>query len=154
VAEITFRPPTSGDIEAIAADLCAGERMTMRDLYGPVDLKEKVAEAIMVSEDAQIGVYEGRPVGVVGVVSISLLEGIGNLWMMGTEELFRHRGSLVRAGRRHVARLHETYPRLVGRIDARHAGTLKWLRLLGFTVGEPVADGPVQFCFFERIDHV
>jgi hypothetical protein len=150
---VVFRELVAGDIDYLAQHLCAGERETLRDVYGPdVDFKDRVASAVLLSQTCEAWSLNGGspPLCVVGVAQVSLLEGTGNLWMLATEELFRHPRLLVAAGRRHVALLHRAYPALMGRIDARRTGTLKWLQMLGFTVGAPQQDGPVSYCYFAR----
>lgn len=149
---VVFRPLTAGDIDHVARHLCPGERESMRDVHGPdVDLKNRVAKAVLMSQTCEAWTVDGAPpLCLVGVVQTSLLEGVGNLWMLATEELFRRPRVLIVTGRRHVGILHRTYPTLMGRIDARRTGTLKWLQMLGFAVGEPVQDGPVSYCYFER----
>jgi hypothetical protein len=152
VGSLIFRPVESGDIEAIAADLCAGERMTLRDRYGEsVDIKAKITESILMSATCHTGVLEGQPVCFVGVVPVSLIDGIGNGWFVVTEQLLRRPGHLVRGLARHIRWLHRTYATLMGQIDSRHVGTIRWMRMLGFQVSEPKpARGNVRFCGFER----
>ena len=151
MAELIFRPLTAGDIDAVAADLCAGERMTMRDVYGAITPQFYLTDSIMRSGIVHAGELAGRPVCVFGVVPVSLLGGTGWVWFMTTEALLRHPITLVKGVRRHVQRLHETFPRLIGKIDSRHTSTMRWMRMLGGVIGGPVA-GPngVQFCDFVK----
>jgi hypothetical protein len=151
VGSLIFRPMTSGDLEAIATNLCAGERMTMRDVYGDVAPADYIAHSILMSAVVHVGELDGRPVCVFGVVPVSIIDGVGYSWFMTTEELLRHPGTLVRGIQRHVVRLHEQFRRLVGRIDARHVSTIRWMRMLGGVVGDP-QPGPngVQFCEYVK----
>lgn len=150
--DVHFRALAPGDIDHVAANLCEGEMRTLLDVYGAgVRAKEKVLDAILLSESCLVAARDRGPaLAIVGVVPQSQLSGVGCLWMVATEEAFKDTRTLVRAGRRHVQWLLGNYSRLVGRVDARNEGTVKWLRLLGFTVHEPVADGRVDYCHFEK----
>ena len=151
MGKLIFRPITAGDLEAVVADLCDGERMTMRDLYGDVDPRAYVSHSILHSAICHTGELDGRPVCFFGVVPESILDGVARVWFMTTRELLNRPGTLVRGIRRHVLRLHEQFPKLVGSIDARHTATIRWMRMLGGTIHDP-RPGPngVQFCDFER----
>jgi len=149
---VVFRPLIAGDIDHVAQNLCPGELETLRDVGGAeLDVKGAVANEVLLARTCEAWVVGGgKPLCIVGVRQVSLLEGIGNLWMLATAELFRHPRYLVVAGRRHVATLHRTYSVLIGRVDARRTGTRKWQQLLGFKVGEPVPEGPVDYCYYAR----
>lgn len=150
---VVFRPLEAGDIQYIAANLCVGEREVIRSNHGDVDLLQVVSRAVLLSEKVEVAVRmpEGQPLALIGVAPVSIMEGAGNLWMLATDAAFEDARFLVRGGRRYVSRLAETYPVLVGRVDARLGGVLKWLRLMGFTVGAPARDGEATYCNFRKV---
>lgn len=62
---------------------------------------------------------------------------LGNVWLMTTEAVERHRKDFLKAARPAVRVLLGHYPVLVGFVDTEHAETVRFARWLGFEVKEP-----------------
>jgi ribosomal protein S18 acetylase RimI-like enzyme len=92
---------------------------------------------------------EGKLLAVWGIVPSS--EG-GIIWLLGTDELDRHRGALFRLAREYVAKMLSTYGRLYNYVDARNAKAIRWLNRLGFTIhlAEPRGYENLPFHLFEK----
>lgn len=153
-----IRPLRTGDIDFLSGHLSAGELRTMRDVHGPdVSPKKRIAEAVLRSDNPMVLARSGddRPLMIFGVIPVSLMPSVGVIWAMGTDEAFEHPVTLVREGRRYVRQMIATrYEQLVGLVDARLPGMLRYVRLLGFTVGEPKQNGPVTYYRYEMKRHV
>jgi len=150
VGKVAFSAAHEGDVKYVAANLCAGERLTFRDLYGDVDPALRVADTVQRSVECRVAILDGTPLMLFGVVRASLLGGDGLLWFLATEEALKHPGVLVREGRKYVDGLLTRFDSLEGRIDARHTGTVKWVRLLGFDVRSAAIESGVLFHRFEK----
>jgi hypothetical protein len=60
----------------------------------------------------------------------------------------------MRNTREHLSRFHQTYPILFNIVDARNESHLRWLKRVGFAVGERllVGKGAVPFYFFSKVN--
>ncbi len=85
--------------------------------------------------------HRGELAALFGVAPLSLLDGIGSPWVLGTELLDRLPGALTRSARHYLARMLRTYPVLLNHVDARNAASIRWLRRVGFAVHAPVPFG-------------
>jgi hypothetical protein len=79
---------------------------------------------------------------------------LGNVWVMASSAVDRHRIEFIRAGRAAVGVLLRLYPVLVGFADVRHEGMVRFARWLGFEVKEPRPHGaagkPSHLIFLRR----
>lgn len=75
-----------------------------------------------------------RPMGMWGVVPEE--DGLGRIWMLGTDEMVDHGPSRIRFLRespKFLAAAQAKYPVLYNYVDARNTIHVKWLRWMGFT---------------------
>lgn len=91
---------------------------------------------------------DGEPVAVFGVAPVSLISGIGTPWLLGTERVFAFPGVLIREGRRYLQAMRNVYPSLANHVDARNVKSIRWLKHLGFTIGEPEPYGVAGLPFY------
>ena len=95
---------------------------------------EGVAEALRTSRDTFVGVADGVPFTVFGVMPFSLLSDTGAPWLLGTDELPRHARAFLRANKAWVGAMLQKYRTLTNYADARNATAIRWLQWLGFTI--------------------
>lgn len=88
------------------------------------------------SIEAWAWIDEGKPLAIAGVISRSLLGGVGAVWLLATPEAFVNRRVFWRSSKALVAYLRHQYVRLEGRVDVEHAASMRWLKRLGFHVIE------------------
>ena len=94
---------------------------------------------------------EGDPVGLCGVVG-------HRIWMLGTPELTatrRGRWQLIVEGRKWVdSCIEEVGGPLFNQVYSKNTESIRWLKMLGFTVDipKPIGDSGALFCDFWR-DH-
>lgn len=151
-ADTIFLKATRRDALHVAENLNAGERETLRDLGLEATAAAIAVSAVERSDPAIAAARGGHPVAIFGAVPG---EGFGSMWFLATAHAFDQPRVLVREGRRYVQEMLQKYPRLQGAVDARRDGTIKWLRLMGFRIGEVERKGAVGFrrYWIER-DHV
>lgn len=87
-----------------------------------------------------------------GVAPLSILSGSGCPWMLGTNHVKRYRRELMHATRPYIAAMQRAYPFLGNAVHARNTESIRWLRAVGFEVGEPTLRMPSgeMFCLFSR----
>lgn len=94
---------------------------------------------------------DGSAHAMMGVTPISLLEGRGMPWMLGTDEIMRHGRELVGVGPRILSAMSATYRRLENRVWAGNDAAIRLLRRWGFTVEDaPEVIGGLEFLPFWR----
>lgn len=117
--------------KADAAEVWASGR------YSP---QEALLESLRASAEAYTLLIDGEPAVMWGVVPLPtrtlLAPPAGAVWLLGGEAVTRHKRLFLRLSRVGLARLLERYPVLVNAVDARYVQAVRWLRWLGFTVGE------------------
>lgn len=104
--------------------------------------EEALRAGLRLSTSVWTGMVDGRPICMFGVVPASLLGGVGVPWMIGTTDIERHQHAFLRRCRPHVAHMRRLYTHLANMVDARNRVAMRWLRWLGFRLGEPVPHGP------------
>jgi hypothetical protein len=116
---------------------------------GPQDWRECAANAVLLSSHVRVFSVEDRAVAVFGVMPVS--EGVGQPWVMCTEETFQYPRQMLREGRALVHNMLESYDVLCGCVDARNDALTKWLTMLGFKFAspEPLGEFGIPFHCFE-----
>lgn len=78
----------------------------------------------------------GVPIGMVGVCRGTLLCSKGTIWLLGTDALVEDRKLFLRMSRLVLKNLSEGFSRLENYVSTENKCSLRWLRALGFTIGE------------------
>lgn len=79
---------------------------------------------------------DDRPVAMFGVMAISVLEGKGAPWLLGTDEIVQGARQFIRWGMPFVREMQREFPHLVNMVGAENDKALRVLRFLGFAVDE------------------
>lgn len=109
---------------------------------------------------AETALCDGVPVAMFGVTPLSLLLGRGVPWMVGSSLLdtMPLRRALLREAVGVLRGWQDRYSFLLNFVDERNVSAQRWLRWLGFTLGDdpqPMgADGAPFRMFYWRRDHV
>lgn len=135
--EIRFSQP--GDAEYIAKNLRREDEEEVRALGCSPYLA--VAGSVNGADVSYTGVLDGKPVMVFGLSLPGWQGGAGEIWALGTPECNRIAVSMVKRSRKIVQEFLKICPVLENWCDARYTASLRWLRLLGFTVEEPEPRG-------------
>lgn len=110
---------------------------------------EAMALSLRKSARAWTIIADGVPIAMFGVGDVNILAGIGSPWMLGTDELPRHSTIFLRNCAYWVGQLLEGYSVLRNCVDDRNKLSIRWLRWLGFEVGDPVPFKGQLFRMFE-----
>jgi hypothetical protein len=87
-----------------------------------------------------------------GVSPISMIEGEGRPWFLGTDEVYRHGREMVAYGPEIIGRMLESCPRLSNHVAVENGKAIRLLARWGFLVGEQPTDiSGIPFLPFSRI---
>ncbi len=145
----TLLPATEADALELAPLLRAPDRAEVIALG--VEPAAALVESVSRAREAWTARTEdGRIICMAGVNPASLIGQIGIPWLLGSELVSAHRRAFMVETRRQVARWQAMFPILRNVVDARYAEAIRWLRWLGFEVGEPVPIAHGLFRPFHR----
>jgi hypothetical protein len=144
----TFVPARLVHCGPLAANLREMDRLECRALGRTP--KDALRSGLRCSLDALTALDEnGKPGAMMGVVPVSMIEGRGTAWMLGTEEIYRHGRDLLTYGPLIVEHWLQTFRVLENIIAAENVRAIRLLRHWGFTVGESgKMHGGVEFVPF------
>jgi Bacteriophage T7, probable scaffold protein Gp13 len=131
---ICVRPARHSDAADVAPRLRIVDLEEVRASLGEPArsvLEEGIAESdpcYAVTDEA------GSVLGLFGVVPQEGNEGVGRIWLLGSEELVAERFYFARNSRIWVDCLQERYRVLWNWVDARNQVHIRWLKWCGFTV--------------------
>lgn len=137
--KIDFREATRADVEHVAAGMREADRAECRAMG--CDPKSALLISFYDSEECMAGLIDGEPVMLFGV-RLPLFEDYAEIWALGTDRCAEAPVSMVRWGRRVTDSFFRYSDVLENWCDARYDAALKWLKLLGFEIGEPEPRGP------------
>jgi hypothetical protein len=124
--------------EADRAEIWAAARLTP---------ESALRDGLRVSTGAWAGLIDGEVVCMFGAAPLSILEGKGSPWMLGSDLVERHQRIFLRHSRPVVAAMRSLYPVLVNHVDDRNAAAKRWLHWLGFRLGPAEPRGPDRIPF-------
>lgn len=141
---IEIRAIEADEAEALAAALAARLR--------PGDLAECQATGLSPEEVILRSVrgsfcawaaWDGdRPLAAWGAQAPMLFGGVAYPWLLTGPEVVNHKRLFLRLNRSFVVRLTQTHPRLEVFVLASYDTAVRWLRWLGFSIGETIPIGP------------
>ena len=111
------------------------------------DMRTALLDALRYSDHAWAGIIDGEVACIFGVGSLSILSDVGVPWLIGTDAINRHSRAFLRRNLWVVALMRERYPVLRNWVDARNTAAIRWLKWLGFTLGDPAPWGAAQLPF-------
>lgn len=114
-----------------------------------------IERGLRASTAAWTVLYDGAPVTIAGVAPLSILGAVGVPWLVGTAAVERAPVPFLRASRGYVPRMLGLYHHLVNYVDNRNTTAIRYLRWLGFQMGEPTPHGVLGLPFrrFEMRAH-
>lgn len=134
---IAMLPATEDDARELAPLLRAEDRAEVLALgVEPVD---GLLQSVAAAREAWTWRADGLVICMAGVAPLSLIGRTGVPWLLGSDLVPAHRRIFMVETRRAVARWLGMFDVLRNVVDARYAAAIRWLRWLGFEVGEPFA---------------
>lgn len=127
---LRVRPAALADAEALAPRLRPADlrEIAARSGEAPVEVLRRGVGA---GKCYAIESHSGDVVALFGV-SPSHEPKLGIVWLLGSEELVRHKTTFLRHSREWLARLAEGYALLGNLVDERNTVHVRWLQWLGF----------------------
>jgi hypothetical protein len=140
--------PTPAGVAHIAQHLRQADRDEVHAATGSHAFDAVLHACVSVSDDTLMATApDGEPLGLFGVVTVSLLSNRGSPWMLCTDGAQLHQRALVRGGRAYAVAMLEQYGHLENHVDVRNVRAVAWLQRCGFTIHDPVPYGPLGMLF-------
>ena len=144
---IACRQAVPADAAWIAPKLRAADALEVHRLG--LEPFEALRGGIERSEMAGVFVADGEPLCAFGLERTSFLTPrVGCPWMLGTDALDRHKKPMLVETRRWVEEWWKDYDCLIAWVDVEYAGSIRWLRWLGFGIRGREALGPAGSPFW------
>ncbi len=148
MANVIVRDPRPGDVLALVADMRPADYDEVAASSAQTVLAS-VEHGLAVSAHRWAVDIDGQLALLGGVRTVSLLEGVGSPWLLGTRRVERFPGALTKLGIQYSDVSLRAFPYLFNYVDARNVKAIRWLRRIGFTMGdEPVPYGPQNMPFY------
>jgi hypothetical protein len=130
---VEIRPPTEKDLDELVRAMRAEDRAECIACgYEPGEgLRRAVEDS---GEHVLALVIDYQVAAIWGVVPVK--DGIGAVWALTSTVVNRHRKIFWRFSVRAFERLTTEWPFLFAAVDARYTAAVRWLKRLGFTIGE------------------
>lgn len=140
----TLLPATEDDAHELAPQLRAPDRAEVIALG--IEPVEGLLQSLHSSQEAWTArTPEGAIICMAGVCPATLTGPTGVPWLLGSDLVPVYRRPFMLETRAMVARWLTLFPVLRNIVDARYAAAIRWLRWLGFTIGEPLPIGRGMF---------
>ena len=129
----SVEPVTAGLLSAFLAAMGEAERADLERVGG----RQVLDNAVALSVHTFAGVVDGVPAFVGGVIPDDECV-TGKVWMLATPQAERAKKFYLRETRRQVGLMLQMFVCLRTMVAAEYTKSLRWLRWLGFALGEPV----------------
>lgn len=96
---------------------------------------------------AKTWLVDGVPGAMFGLGAPDLLGDKATVWLMATDEVWKHRLGFLRASRRVLQDTRRLYPHLEGYVDSRFKKAVNWAKWLGFEIHDPQPYGRLGMPF-------
>lgn len=134
---VSYSQASRDDIGELDEDMRDADRAEIVASHGP-DTLATLARAVRLSTHAlTVRDADERLLCIMGVAPISLIEGIGSPWMLGTNTLGDWPRTLARDARRYIGEVARVYPVLENYVDVRNTASVTLLAWLGFSFDAP-----------------
>ena len=135
---VEIRPATFRD--ALVLNMRRADREEVEALSGR-DPRAVLVESVEHSTYAWAGLADDKLVCLFGVAPASLVGVTGIPWLLGSDAICTYSRPFLRRNKLFVTEMLKEYPILRNVVDARNTVSIRWLRWLGFTMGEPAPMG-------------
>jgi hypothetical protein len=142
---ITWRPAVEDDVPFIADRMREADRLEVAAMG--LTPRGALRWSMELSDYVWTGLIDGTPSMMFGCGK-SLTASTAQVWALGTDECTKAPREMLVYGRKFLKMMLDIYPEMYNFCDARYAAAHRWLRKLGFTVGEPEPYGlkGEEFC--------
>lgn len=99
---------------------------------------DAIAGSIRASALAFGAFEDGEPLGLWGLIPVSVVGDTARVWFLTAEGAERHKKLLLREAREFVRFAESQYARLEAYVHVEYTSCIRWLGWLGFTVSAPI----------------
>lgn len=134
MVKVEYNPATPEDVRFV------GERLREADRAEVLALGVRPEVGLRMSAEASDYVWCGWIGGVPSMIfgcSRNVLSERGEVWALGTDNCTGHPREMLIYGRRVLRMMLDIFPVLENYCDARYEKSLRWLKKIGFTIGDP-----------------
>jgi len=137
MAMYAIRKATHADAEFLAPRL---RDIDKREVWATSHLTplEALLQGVDTPRWCWTGLRDGVPVCIFGVSALSLLDGTGVPWLLGTEGLD---AKFLIKGKAIVRLLQKEFPNMVNYVHVDNKKSIRWLKWVGFTIDSPAPFG-------------
>lgn len=147
MVSIRIRPTEPGDVALLAANMRAVDVAELA-AGGHMDVHAAVAGSVKRSVMCW-SYFDGDDLlCIMGAAPISMLDGLGIPWMLGTPALLRCSRILVKIAPDYIATMLRVFPRLINCVHVENTTSVRWLQRIGFKLLEPVAHPETGALFY------
>lgn len=93
--------------------------------------EEALREYIYRSIEVQLGLIDGKPACVWGLIPPTLLSTTAYLWLLTTDIVAEHKFLFVRHSQRYIEEALRIYPEIVGDVIVPNLSAVRWIKWLG-----------------------
>lgn len=133
-----IREATEADARYVAQRLREADTEEVRALG--FSAKDAVMLSFAGSDDRFVGIVDGEAAMVFGVTA-PLYGGAASVWALGTPKCNEVPVAMVKCGRQIVSAFLQKYGYLENYCAADYEKSLRWLKLIGFTIDDPESRG-------------
>lgn len=137
---ITIRRPIESDIEYLSENIRNADRLEVEAFGVTVDSIMKISFNCK-DADNYTALYDGVPMAMFGTHKESSIGVTATIWMLGTKDVGKCPRELITKAREVISNGLLENIELMNYIDCRYKKTLRWLKHLGFSFGEPFKMG-------------
>lgn len=152
--EVNFTRPTLQEALKLAPLLRAADREEVERLGSTAE--KAIAQSFGESDYVWLASIGDAPACLIGVGTVSIMGNVGAPWFLTTDvmETTAAKRALLKFSPVFVTDFLHKYDNLVNYVDARYFRALRWLKWLGFTIGEveaaPITGQPFRRVSMER----
>ena len=148
MSKLYTRDATPEDCAELAINLRQAD-LTELALAGSPGPYDSLMRGVAYSESPQAVIGPNGDVVAMGGV-VRLTPQVGSPWMLGSESLVGIKWAFLRECRGRLQQLHGQYPALYNQVWEGNHVHIRWLKWLGFTVGEAPLDRPNFLPFWKN----
>lgn len=132
---VEFKKPTPELIQYIADNMRQADidEVTAASNVTPL---QAIEGGVEVSSFSSVAVIDGDVVAIMGVVKNSTLTDNGIPWLLGTDNIVKHRREFLDASPSVLEAMTDVCPNLVNHVYVKNTVSIRWLKWLGFKIEE------------------
>jgi len=143
--KIKVRKAEKSDIEHIASNMRESD---IEEIWASHHEEPKKAlESGLESSIFACTIENGVPIAMFGICPYNIIGDTASIWMLATDDLNKMKKTFVKNNKKIIDIMLEYYPILENYVDARNEQSIKWLKLCGAEMDEPVPFGVEQLPF-------